>query len=80
GIRTPNLLIRSQMLYPLSYERRWAVADPLYWTAVAANPGSAGPVAGQVGSSKRDQGTRRPGDDEQMSEPMTTAREIMRTV
>ena len=22
GIRTPNLLIRSQMLYPLSYERR----------------------------------------------------------
>ena len=23
GIRTPNLLIRSQMLYPLSYER-WA--------------------------------------------------------
>ncbi len=24
GIRTPNLLIRSQMLYPLSYERRLA--------------------------------------------------------
>jgi hypothetical protein len=25
GIRTPNLLIRSQMLYPLSYERLgWA--------------------------------------------------------
>ena len=23
GTRTPNLLIRSQMLYPLSYERRW---------------------------------------------------------
>ena len=23
GIRTPNLLIRSQMLYPLSYERVW---------------------------------------------------------
>ncbi len=22
GIRTPNLLIRSQMLYPLSYERK----------------------------------------------------------
>jgi hypothetical protein len=22
GIRTPNLLIRSQMLYPLGYERR----------------------------------------------------------
>ncbi len=26
GIRTPNLLIRSQMLYPLSYERRLVVA------------------------------------------------------
>lgn len=25
GIRTPNLLIRSQMLYPLSYER-WCLA------------------------------------------------------
>ena len=25
GNRTPNLLIRSQMLYPLSYERRLAV-------------------------------------------------------
>jgi hypothetical protein len=23
GTRTPNLLIRSQMLYPLSYERRF---------------------------------------------------------
>ena len=23
GSRTPNLLIRSQMLYPLSYERSW---------------------------------------------------------
>jgi hypothetical protein len=26
GIRTPNLLIRSQMLYPLSYER-WCPAS-----------------------------------------------------
>ncbi len=25
GIRTPNLLIRSQMLYPLSYERQSSV-------------------------------------------------------
>ncbi len=25
GIRTPNLLIRSQMLYPLSYGRRYVV-------------------------------------------------------
>ena len=29
GIRTPNLLIRSQMLYPLSYER-WA-SESLAW-------------------------------------------------
>ena len=28
GIRTPNLLIRSQMLYPLSYERLWVVNIP----------------------------------------------------
>ena len=27
GIRTPNLLIRSQMLYPLSYERRKMGSD-----------------------------------------------------
>ncbi len=27
GIRTPNLLIRSQMLYPLSYERWFMAAD-----------------------------------------------------
>ena len=27
GIRTPNLLIRSQMLYPLSYERRWQASQ-----------------------------------------------------
>src|SRR5699024_11338557 len=38
GIRTPNLLIRSQMLYPLSYGRLPAVADshnpnaPASWT------------------------------------------------
>ena len=45
GIRTPNLLIRSQMLYPLSYERslssircsarsRCDVEAPLMSTAV----------------------------------------------
>src|SRR5215217_4786737 len=28
GIRTPNLLIRSQMLYPLSYERLGASLGP----------------------------------------------------
>jgi hypothetical protein len=27
GTRTPNLLIRSQMLYPLSYERRADAAE-----------------------------------------------------
>ena len=27
GIRTPNLLIRSQMLYPLSYGRSFCVND-----------------------------------------------------
>ncbi len=30
GIRTPNLLIRSQMLYPLSYGR--------FWTSVSGGP------------------------------------------
>ena len=30
GIRTPNLLIRSQMLYPLSYERR---VEPEHFSA-----------------------------------------------
>ncbi len=28
GIRTPNLLIRSQMLYPLSYERTTVAGRP----------------------------------------------------
>ncbi len=28
GIRTPNLLIRSQMLYPLSYERNMSDSVP----------------------------------------------------
>lgn len=27
GIRTPNLLIRSQMLYPLSYRRMFLASD-----------------------------------------------------
>ena len=34
GTRTPNLLIRSQMLYPLSYERRCAAQS----TACGAHP------------------------------------------
>ena len=32
GIRTPNLLIRSQMLYPLSYERRAGLDRPSHST------------------------------------------------
>ena len=39
GTRTPNLLIRSQMLYPLSYERQ--MAQLVYGTAQAGWPGSA---------------------------------------
>jgi hypothetical protein len=35
GIRTPNLLIRSQMLYPLSYERRSLVVLPAIMQACA---------------------------------------------
>ena len=29
GIRTPNLLIRSQMLYPLSYARIFSFVEPV---------------------------------------------------
>ena len=37
GIRTPNLLIRSQMLYPLSYGRFWtSVSGGL--CAISVNP------------------------------------------
>ena len=34
GIRTPNLLIRSQMLYPLSYGRMAEWPRQLYKTAL----------------------------------------------
>ena len=37
GTRTPNLLIRSQMLYPLSYERR--DAPIVYGTCHVWRPG-----------------------------------------
>jgi hypothetical protein len=36
GIRTPNLLIRSQMLYPLSYGRMAERPRQLYKTAAGA--------------------------------------------
>ena len=32
GIRTPNLLIRSQMLYPLSYSRLFSFVQPAHLT------------------------------------------------
>jgi hypothetical protein len=35
GIRTPNLLIRSQMLYPLSYGRRCSTIVHGRWSAEA---------------------------------------------
>ena len=34
GIRTPNLLIRSQMLYPLSYGRMSAAGQPVDYISV----------------------------------------------
>jgi hypothetical protein len=37
GIRTPNLLIRSQMLYPLSYERRTTKGNDTRGMGVGAN-------------------------------------------
>ena len=42
GIRTPNLLIRSQMLYPLSYER-WASQS----LACTPHPGEIGAIRAQ---------------------------------
>ena len=35
GIRTPNLLIRSQMLYPLSYERVPRIRDVENFTSAS---------------------------------------------
>jgi hypothetical protein len=43
GTRTPNLLIRSQMLYPLSYERQ--MAQLVYGTAQAGWPGQPGAMS-----------------------------------
>jgi hypothetical protein len=39
GNRTPNLLIRSQMLYPLSYGRRCSVVTPAGCRLPAEAPG-----------------------------------------
>ena len=38
GIRTPNLLIRSQMLYPLSYARLFSFVQPAYLTFFSLSP------------------------------------------
>jgi hypothetical protein len=51
GIRTPNLLIRSQMLYPLSYERR----APPSLTCLAGRVKSTGSVAEQAGDQQPEQ-------------------------
>ena len=37
AIRTPNLLIRSQMLYPLSYERRFLASDQQFFLRWASS-------------------------------------------
>ena len=44
GIRTPNLLIRSQMLYPLSYGRRSSVVRGRCVSAAAEARGFEPPV------------------------------------
>src|SRR5262245_7845167 len=49
GIRTPNLLIRSQMLYPLSYERlRATPSKDTRGTALGANQEGTLPVTSQA--------------------------------
>ncbi len=39
GTRTPNLLIRSQMLYPLSYERKYQQYTAFWWSPCAVVSG-----------------------------------------
>jgi hypothetical protein len=49
GIRTPNLLIRSQMLYPLSYERlRATPGKNTRASGVGANQAGTVPVTSQA--------------------------------
>ena len=57
GIRTPSLLIRSQMLYPLSYERR--CEDELRAVPGAASNSPREPVAWPL-TRKAAPSTRRP--------------------
>ena len=60
GIRTPNLLIRSQMLYPLSYERWTTSSNDTWGRWVEANrlrerdsPASGGAKLGESGRSAK---------------------------
>ena len=54
GIRTPNLLIRSQMLYPLSYGRP-SHGGPNDWSRIADPPGDA-----EISAAPRQRGVRHP--------------------
>ena len=54
GIRTPNLLIRSQMLYPLSYGRS-SHGGPNDWSRIADPPGDA-----EISAAPRQRGVRHP--------------------
>ena len=53
GIRTPNLLIRSQMLYPLSYGRMAEWPRQLYWTASEASESAVSAEATEAGEPVR---------------------------
>ena len=61
GIRTPNLLIRSQMLYPLSYRRLFSCAirrpRPSPSDLTYRSPGErTGPAPGKVPGNQRGSG------------------------
>jgi len=53
GIRTPNLLIRSQMLYPLSYRRMFSCSGATGVTVLLA------PAGGSRGNPRKDQPARK---------------------
>src|SRR5205085_11552173 len=82
GIRTPNLLIRSQMLYPLSYERRSA-GRSLYRTGGAGQLGPTAAVrtSSPVGTTRWNEAETETQTAKQetgrSTDPMTTARDIM---
>jgi hypothetical protein len=53
GIRTPNLLIRSQMLYPLSYERRTTSSNDTWRGRMFANRPQRGRCSADAGPGGR---------------------------